>query len=232
MQSYDNEKDFSVDTANPEIWVVNKKSNGHAGIVEVGEYLDKRQAEQTAISLKNRDQSGQHSYVVELSKKTLGRYINKSADSLARHADKIRQAKGVRDSLDRVTNSNEIDYDTKNKIRDMAHDTYNKAFDKHARKAGNRERGIGKAVKRLTRETRYEQKARIEAEQADMVAELTKKTLKAYVRKAGDDRERKATDQGYTIGASRGDEPGDHYKRELKNRRRGMRRAVDRISKK
>lgn len=110
----------------------------------------------------------------ELSKKTLGSYVHKAGESLAvAHGNVIKQ-RAVGDAIDNATNTNDIDYKTKNTLRDTARASVNKNTEPLRKTIYKRQIGIPKALSRLTKE------------EAERVDELSKMTVGHYIRKSAD----------------------------------------------
>jgi hypothetical protein len=89
----------------------------------------------------------------ELSKKTLGSYIEKAANSGAIHHADVVKKKETADEVDRFTNRNDMNdkYAERERIKKSL-GASNADIDNSHRKVSNRFTGLGRAVKRLTKE--------------------------------------------------------------------------------
>ena len=85
----------------------------------------------------------------ELSKKTLGSYINKASDNAAVHGMKYGEKKAQSDEMDRMMNRH-MSYSDKNKVREIMKTT-NDDVEAPRRKAAKRLKGIDTAVKKLSK---------------------------------------------------------------------------------
>lgn len=84
----------------------------------------------------------------EISKKTLGSYINKASDDAANQAIRYGMKKAEADEIDRLTNRH-MQYSDKDMIRNIMKTT-SKDVDEPRYKAAKRLHGISKATRRLT----------------------------------------------------------------------------------
>lgn len=181
----------------------------------------------------------------ELSKKTLGSYINKAVDNSSTHRIYGLMRKSEAGSfLDKAVNSSSA----KNKQEFyQAKDNATKDYIDSARKANKRDDGIKKAANRLTKED-LDEMTQDEfddlVENFEQLDELSKNTLGSYVKKAAFDARNSGAIAGYS--AARSSEAArDGYeftsdseaKRSLKNskkaddRLRGIVKATKRLTK-
>ncbi len=136
-------------------YVVNKRSHQNGGIVQLGDFEKFSEAEWTAENLKRRDQSGDYSYeaveIDELSRKTLASYTKKSAEDYAYKAQELQRVKGTRDSVDRVTNTNDMSPGLKQGMRDAAYKETDAKEKKLVRGLSKRRFGIAKSTHKLSK---------------------------------------------------------------------------------
>jgi len=150
----------------------------------------------------------------ELSKTTLGSYVNKASKNAAMYAaDSV----GMANVSSRARNP---------RVKAAAE----KYSDESHEKRMSRLAGVGKAVKRLTKE-----ESETEMEQID---ELAKSTLGSYIKKAAKDQSSDAYDHGeeenrryYEGGDSESDSDSADRERRMANREKGIGRAVKKITK-
>jgi hypothetical protein len=150
----------------------------------------------------------------ELSKTTLGSYVNKASKNAAIYAaDSV----GMANASSRARNP---------RVKAAA----GKYSDESHEKSMSRLAGVGKAVKRLTKE-----EVETEMEQID---ELAKSTLGSYIKKAAKDQSSDAYDHGeeenrryYEGGDSESDSDSADRERRMANREKGIGRAVKKITK-
>ena len=138
-----------------------KKANKHSakankrvtGIANATKRLTKEDVEQAIEELFQEACEGlDESVLTELSKKTLGSYINKAANSAAMSYGKHKELQAASDEVDRFTNRH---MDDKFKARDKMKAAVGaslKDVESHTSKAIQRIHGISQATKRLTRE--------------------------------------------------------------------------------
>ena len=150
----------------------------------------------------------------ELSKTTLGSYVNKASKNAAMYA------------ADSVGMAN-VSSKARNPRVKAAAEKYS---DESHEKRMSRLAGVGKAVKRLTKE-----EVETEMEQID---ELAKSTLGSYIKKAAKDQSSDAYDHGeeenrryYEGGDSESDSDSADRERRMANREKGIGRAVKKITK-
>jgi hypothetical protein len=148
----------------------------------------------------------------ELSKKTLGSYVNKAHDQVKRHSAAVAFKTGRGDT-----------------------DALRYGLD-GARKAGNREDGIRAAVKKLTKEDVTLEDFDLEeiedfmmSEDFEQLDELSKATLGSYVKKASDDMMSKSGEAGYKLASKEGDSGNSDY-RKAYYRKKGINKAVDKLA--
>lgn len=160
----------------------------------------------------------------EISKKTLGSYIKKANVNYGTHAMKIQQIRGTKDRLYRTVNAfspDDLPRDAENHLNagiNKAHSNLSKKEDKHTRKVINRERGISKATDRLTRE--------------ETLDEISKDTLKNYIKKAAVDLRAREYKDGITT-ASDGyadRKARTHAYKKIAKRQKGLNQAVDKLA--
>jgi DNA-binding transcriptional regulator YbjK len=84
----------------------------------------------------------------EISRKTLGSYIDKASDSAADHAMKYGQKKSDADEMDRMMNRH-MSYKDKDKVREIMKTTV-KDVEEPREKAARRLKGISTAAKKLS----------------------------------------------------------------------------------
>jgi hypothetical protein len=145
----------------------------------------------------------------ELSKKTLGSYVKKASDKLSSHGI------NMVGSLERG-------------------DIENSAY--HGRKIHTRQKGIAKAVNKLTKEdledfSIEELEDFMMSEDYEQLDELSKKTLGSYVKKATSDVGLAGFVKGVTVTDPTRSKEYEHAASMNKKRKVGINRAVDRLTK-
>lgn len=160
----------------------------------------------------------------ELSKGTLGSYVKKAGQHRVRLAGKERDLEDKADQISKAKHGSDDDtYKALSQAQKNVDDQKWKVRDKSDKRA----EGIGRAIKRLTKEEAEQILASEEFEQLD---ELSKATLSSYIKKSRSDAARKSVlsqkqaETGDYKGASQ--TYGDAVKR-----MRGVRKAEDKLTK-
>jgi hypothetical protein len=149
----------------------------------------------------------------ELSKKTLGSYVRKAADSMGNAAHSLGKKSERSDEVDRMTNRHMPDkYNVRDNMK-KALDADEKSQRKDREVIGKRSFGIRQATQRLTKE---------EVE----LDELNKSTLGSYIKKANVDAMKHAQKSGEY---NNPDQP-KHFSKAM-DRMRGVKKATDRLTK-
>ena len=155
----------------------------------------------------------------ELSKGTLGSYIKKAGQHRVRLAGKERD---LEDKVDQISKAKHGSDDDTYKALSQAQKNVDDQRWKVRDKSDKRAEGIGRAVKRLTKEEAEEILASEEFEQLD---ELSKTTLGNYVKKASKDAQLAARFQHSSK------EDNEHGAKIRAKRNAGIAKAVDKLAK-
>lgn len=130
---------------------LSNRDKDEKGKTEAGEWISKRQK---GIS-KAVDKLTESEQLDEISKKTLGSYIKKAGEDYAQTAMKAQQTRSARDRITHLSNTNDFSNDelkTVRKAQNDMYDTNSKKELEHIIHARKRQKGISKAVDKLTKD--------------------------------------------------------------------------------
>lgn len=118
----------------------------------IDEILDSMSDEELVALSAELDADDDDEQLDEISKATLGSYINKAKDKIGIHGTEIQHARDVDDKVSHFLNTNDFKWGTKENIRDIANKENRPKLHTAQRKYMNKVVGVRRAVDRLMKE--------------------------------------------------------------------------------